>query len=91
MIIETLFELVKLLLTTVLGVLPNLPAMPEALINSINYILDLLFNEGASLLGFFVRIDTIKLIAPIAVLIFNLDKIYSLILWVIKKLPLGMK
>ena len=61
MIIEGLLSIINLLLSFVFGLLPNLPSFPEDLSNSINYILDVIFNN-AGLLGLFIHINTLKII-----------------------------
>ena len=91
MILELLFNLIKFLLMTIFGILPNIPSLPTNFITLINNFLDIIFNNGSALLNLFVHIETLKILAPIALVIINLDKVYHLILWVIKKLPFGMK
>lgn len=91
MIIETLLNMINLLLTTIFGLLPNIPSLPSSFQDTITYVLDIIFNNGTALLGFFVHINTLKILAPIGLIIFNLDKIYHLIMFVLKKLPIGVK
>ena len=65
----------------------SIPKYPEQLINSLNYILDVIF-DNLELLDIFIRIDTIKVVIPILIALINLDKIYSLAIWILNKIPL---
>ena len=69
----------------------NIPAFPEELKNSINSFLDLIFNN-LSFLGFFIRPQTLKIVIPLLIFLFNFKYIYKLVMWIIRKLPfLSMK
>lgn len=64
----------------------DLPDLPVTLSDSLNEFLDLVFTN-ISALGFFVRISTLSIIIPLAILIINFDKIYDLVMWVLRKIP----
>lgn len=90
MIVSSILDLLKFLITTIFGILPNIPSMPETLTNGINTFLDIIF-DNVGLLGLFVPIDVMKIAIPIAIIIINFDHIYKLTLWILKKIPmLGM-
>ncbi len=90
MILETILNLLKNLLFLVFNWI-NLPSMPETFVNSVNSFLDLIFNN-LTILGFFVRIETIKIAIPILIILINFDKIYKLTIWILRKIPmLGIK
>lgn len=87
MIIETILNLLKFLLTTIFGILPDLPDMPTAIADGITSFLDIIF-DNVGLLGVFIPISTIKVVIPIVVLIMNFDDIYKLVMFIIKKIPM---
>ena len=90
MILETILNLLKNLLFFVFNWI-NLPSMPETFVNSVNSFLNLIFNN-LTILGFFVRIETIKIAIPILIILINFDKIYKLTIWILRKIPmLGIK
>lgn len=90
MILEAILNLLKNLLFIVFGWI-NLPAFPEALTNSINSFLDLIFNN-LNLLGFFIRPSTLTLSIPILIALLNFEKLYKLTIWILRKIPmLGIK
>lgn len=64
----------------------NIPQVPETIINSINTFLDLIF-ENLSLLGFFVRPITLKILVPLIIFAINFKWIYKMIMWFLRKLP----
>ncbi len=64
----------------------NLPSFPEVLTNSINKFLDLIF-DNLSILGFFVRINTLKLAFFVIVAAFNFKYIYKIVMWIANKIP----
>lgn len=90
MIIEGLLNLIKTLLFAAFSWI-NLPAFPEGLTTSINSFIDLIF-DNLTLLGFFIRPATIKLIIPALIILLNFDNIYKLTMWILRKIPfLGIK
>lgn len=86
MIIQAILDLIKNVLFLVFGWI-NLPQMPEQITNAINTFLDLIF-DNVGLLGLFIRIDTIKLVVPVVLIIMNFEKLYHLTLWILKKIPM---
>lgn len=64
----------------------NIPAFPSELSNSIDGFLDLIF-DNLSLLGFFIRPTTLKIVVPILLIVINFELIYKLIMWIVRKLP----
>lgn len=86
MIIQAILDLVKNVLFLVFGWI-SLPQMPEQITNAINTFLDLIF-DNVGLLGLFIRIDTIKLVVPVILIIMNFEKLYHLTLWILKKIPM---
>lgn len=90
MIISSILDLLKFVITTVFGILPSIPPMPESLTNGINTFLNIIF-DNVGLLGLFVPINVMKIAIPIAIVIINFDHIYKITLWILKKIPmLGM-
>lgn len=64
----------------------NIPAFPETLKSSINSFFDLIFGN-LSLLGFFVRPFTLKIVIPLLLFLINFKYIYKLVMWIIRKIP----
>ena len=88
MILELLFNLIKglLFLVTRIFLVVPIPDMPEAAINSINTFLDTIFSN-LNFLSFFVRIDTFKTVASIAIILYSFEHLYELVRWIWNKLP----
>lgn len=86
MIVETILNALKALITTIFGILPNIPKL-ESMTGTIDYVLDFLFSN-LQLLGVFINIDTIKIVVPILIVIWNFERIYELTLWILKKIPM---
>lgn len=87
MIIENLLNPIFLFITETLGLMPALPELPESLNNGIHEFYSLLFENGG-LVSFFIPMDVVNIAIPIALVIVNVEKIYSLFLWVLKKIPI---
>lgn len=85
MIVEAILNMIKALITTVLGVLPDIPAFPENLNNSINVVIDTIFSS-LDLLDCFVRPETLKIIIPVLLVIWNFEYIYEIVMWIIAKM-----
>lgn len=64
----------------------NIPPFPVELASSIDSFLGLIFNN-LSLLGFFIRPVTIRIVVPILLIVINFELIYKLVMWIIRKLP----
>lgn len=90
MIIQFLFNIILTLLKTIFSILPDLPQLPSALLASVNTVMTVIF-DNIKLLGFFFPISTIKIMVPLVLVVINFDKIYHFTLWVVKKLPIGVK
>lgn len=86
MIVEAFFNLVYIILNGILALLDVLPEFPSTLVNSIDSFFSLIF-DNLSLLGFFVRIDTIKVIIPLYLVVYNFEYIYKFIMWIVRKIP----
>lgn len=87
MIIELLFNMVGVVIKAVFAFI-NLPDFPASLISSLDYYMDLIFNN-LDFLGFFFRGSTISLVASTAVTLFIFTKLYHFIFWVWRKLPIS--
>lgn len=85
MIIEGLLTIVKNLLFMLFSVF-NLPSLPETLLTSLNSFLDLIFNN-LSLIGFFIRPTTFKILVPVAIILINFKHIYKVFMWILRKIP----
>ena len=90
MIVKLLFELVIGLLNIVFGWV-NFPDMPDAIVNA----LDTLLNAMISGIGFLWLIfprDLVIVLLPVVLIVENFDKLYSVVMWILKKIPfLNMK
>lgn len=64
----------------------NIPQVPDTIVDSINSFFNLIFNN-LSLLGFFVRPTTLKILVPLVIVVINFKYIYKFIMWFLKKLP----
>lgn len=85
MIIESILNLLSGVITTVFGLLPNIPKLE--LTNSIEVAFSTIF-DNLQLLGVFIRPATIKLIIPVFIVIYNFEYIYKITLWILKKIPM---
>lgn len=90
MILEAIFELVFMLLSIIFAPiqLPGLPSEVQTVVDQvIGYIVG-----AVDLLGFFLDWNMVKILIPIVIIIVNLDKIWHLIMFILRKIPfLGME
>ncbi len=89
MIVEALINLITVVIKLIATPFSILPDTPEALTQAADYYLGLVF-ENISFIGFFANVETIKAVALIAIAIWTLDNAYSLLMWIIRKLPLSI-
>ena len=81
-IILKLFQLIIFLLNGV----PDTVSFPSQAIQSVNNVFDIVFSN-LSFLGMFIRLNTIKVLFPIVLLVINLEYIIKLIVWLLGKIP----
>lgn len=85
MILEVILNLVKTLLNLVFGWI-NLPPFPEGLTNSIDSFFSLIF-DNLTILGFFIRPETLTIAVPVLIILLNFEQIYKLTMWILRKIP----
>lgn len=89
MIIEALINLVTVVIKLLAIPFNILPDTPESLTTAVDSYLDLVFSN-LSFISFFVNVDTLKTVALIAIAIYTLEKAYTLLIWIIHKLPVSI-
>lgn len=86
MIIESLVNLFLKIITFLLDKLPTIPQIPVEVSNAINGFVDFVF-DNVGLLGVFVPLNLMKIIIPAWLIVEAVVMIYSVTMWVIKKIP----
>ena len=90
MIVKLLFELVINLLEFVFGWV-SFPQMPEVVTSSLEVVVGVM----ADAMGFVWLIiprELVIAVLPVILVVENFDKLYSIVMWILKKIPfLGMK
>lgn len=86
MLVESLFNGVTSLIDGILNLLDVLPEFPEDLVTSMDSFFFLIF-DNLSLLGFFVRLDTVKILIPLVIVVMNFEDIYAFVMWILRKIP----
>lgn len=90
MIVKLLFQLVIGLLNLVFGWV-NFPDMPEVITTALDTLLEAMAS-GLGLLWLIVPRELVLAGLPVILIVENFDKIYSVTMWILKKIPfLGMK
>lgn len=89
MIVEALINAITGVIKLLVLPFNILPDTPQALRDSVDYYFNLVF-DNLDFLNFFVNVSTLKAVALIAIVIWTVDKTYSLLIWIIHKLPIGI-
>lgn len=89
MIVEALINLITVVIKLLATPFSILPDTPQELVTAMDYYMNLVF-DNVNFIGFFVHVDTLKAVALIAIAIYTLDKLYSLLMWIIHKLPISI-
>lgn len=87
MIIEGLLDTIIKVLTFILDLLPDLPQVPVEVTSAVDTFMNLIF-DNVRLLGVFIPLGIVKIIIPLWLGIEAFDKIYALVFWVIRKIPM---
>lgn len=85
MILKGLFSLVITLLNIVFGWV-NLPAMPAAVDDAFNLLISYM-QSGIGFVWLIVPRDLVLVVVPVILLLSNFDKLYTVVMWVIRKIP----
>lgn len=85
MIVKGLMELVFGLLKIVFAPinLPDLPAGIQSVLDEFTQVLV----DAVGLFGIFVDMNVVKWLIPVVIVIANLDKVWSLIMFILRKIP----
>lgn len=84
-LLNFLFDFLFIIIQLLFGWI-KIPPLPTEIKLGVNSFLDLIFNN-LSLLVFFVRPTTLKIIIPLTIFLFSFKYIYKLTMWIIKKIP----
>lgn len=90
MIIETIFNLIRNVIFIILSIIPDIPQTPASFQETIDVVLTSIFEYGAPIISVFIRIETIKIIVPILIVIVTFPFAYKIAMWVIRKIPLSI-
>lgn len=85
MIIKGLFELVYALLSIVFAPI-NLPDLPAGIQDVFDDFLDIIIS-GVDLASLIIDFNVVKWLVPIVIAVANFDKIWSAIMFILKKIP----
>ena len=85
MILKGLFSLVITLLNIVFGWV-NLPAMPSAVDDAFNLLISYM-QSGIGFVWLIVPRDLVLVVVPVILLLSNFDKLYTVVMWVFRKIP----
>ena len=85
MIIESLLEAIFALLQVIFSPIA-LPALPDVVADVLEQFKSIIVG-GIGFLSVFVDFDVVKVLIPIVIVIANFDKIWPLIMFVLRKIP----
>lgn len=85
MIIKGLFSLIISLLNVVFGWV-NFPSMPSAVDEAFTTLLSYM-SAGMGFVWLIVPRDLVLVVVPVVLVLSNFDKLYSVVMWVLKKIP----
>lgn len=84
-ILDIIFGLLKILFGWI-----NLPDMPEVITNIIDQVVGYIV-EGLPVVWVFFDKQVVSVALVLVLAIVNFDKLYYFIMWLLKKLPIGVK
>ena len=92
MLTEALINAGMFLFDVILNFLDLLPDMPEEVLTVLDEFFDLIFTNGWSIACFVIPMDFALMLLPLVILVANFERVYHLIMWVLRKIPLlGIK
>lgn len=92
MLTEAVINAGMFLFDVILNFLDLLPDMPEEVVTVLDEFFDLIFTNGWSIACFVIPMDFALMLLPLVILVANFERVYHLIMWVLRKIPmLGIK
>lgn len=85
MVIELILSCILFLLQACFSFI-NLPQFPPEVSNTINGVFNFIFSN-AGLLTFFIRIETLRVVIPVLLILLNFEHLYHFTIWILKKIP----
>lgn len=85
MIIKGLLELIFGLLQIVFSPI-SLPALPDGIQTVVDELVDVLVG-AVGILGIFVDLNVLRWLIPVVIVIVNFERIWSLIMFILRKIP----
>lgn len=85
MITEAIFNAFSIVIQTLLGLLPNIPNMPQPVTDSINTIIDLV-GQTIGLISYIYTPIVLVFVFTLFIAVLFFDNIYKLVLWVYHKI-----
>lgn len=90
MIVELIKKLLTFVTDTIFSVI-DLPAVPEGLVNAIEYVFGYI-RQGMGIVNFFLPLDQISPIIDCFLLVYAVVHGYDILMWILRKIPiLGIK
>ena len=87
MLTEALINAGMFLFDVILNFLDLLPDMPEEVVTVLDEFFDLIFTNGWSIACFVIPMDFALMLLPLVILVANFERVYHLIMWVLRKIP----
>lgn len=86
MILQAILQFLLDFVKVILDWIPNVPSVPKEFSTSVNIVFDTIF-YNMQLFGLFIHLELFVVAVPLVIILINFDKVYSMIIWVIKKIP----
>lgn len=86
MIGEFALSIVVMIMNLIFAISGVLPQVPNGVTSTINAVMDKIL-DGFNLFSVFIDVQFVMICLPIAIAIINFEKIISLVVWILKKIP----
>lgn len=86
MIFEWLLSFVSYITNYIFSIFDGLPQVPVQIVSVVDNFYSLVRN-ALNLLAVFVSFNVLRVIIPIVIVIINLENLYSLVMWILRKIP----
>lgn len=88
MILQWLCDLLYNVWNAIFGWI-NIPSFEDGTVESVNDYVSYIIEMGASIMNFFIPIQTFSVLIGIVVAIIAFKYLYFLIMWIVKKIPMA--
>ena len=87
MLLSILFGVAFLIVNVIWLLIPQLPSLPDSILNTLSSGVGLLIDNGLSIVSLFIDYNIFKVCVGVAIAIVVAEPFYYIVMWLLRKIP----